>query len=97
MDRSIFNAFEQALGKHAVLTGAADCIAYGFDNSAYRQNPSMVLLPTNTEQVQAAVNLARQFKLPLTLAVIFGTVVFWVTVTTELVVQPFTVLVAVAV
>ncbi len=66
MDRSIFNAFERALGKNAVLTGAADCIAYGFDNSAYRQNPSMVLLPTNTEQVQAAVNLARQFKLPLT-------------------------------
>lgn len=66
MDRSILNAFEQALGKHAVLTGAADCIAYGFDNSAYRQNPSMVLLPINTEQVQAAVNLARQFKLPLT-------------------------------
>lgn len=66
MDRSILNAFEQALGKQAVLTSAADCIAYGFDNSAYRQNPVMVLLPATIEHVQAAVNLARGFKLPLT-------------------------------
>ncbi len=66
MDRSIFNAFEQALGKQNVLTGAADCIAYGFDNSSYRQNPAMVLLPTSTQQVLDAVKLARQFKLPLT-------------------------------
>lgn len=66
MDRSIFNAFESTLGKQSVLTSAADCIAYGFDNSAYRQNPSMVLLPTNTEHVQAAVKLARHYKLPLT-------------------------------
>jgi D-lactate dehydrogenase len=66
MERALFNAFEQALGKQAVLTGAADCLAYGFDNSAYRQNPRMVLLPTSTEQVQAAVRLARHYKLPLT-------------------------------
>ncbi|MBP6534091.1 MAG: FAD-binding protein [Arenimonas sp.] len=66
MERAVFNAFEQALGKQAVLTGAADCLAYGFDNSAYRQNPCMVLLPTNTEQVQAAVRLARHYRLPLT-------------------------------
>ena len=51
----------------------------------------MVLVPVKVIVVTA------QFKLPLTPAVIFGTVVFWVTVTTELVVQPFTILVAVAV
>ena len=66
MERALFNAFEQALGKQAVLTSAADCLAYGFDNSAYRQNPRMVLLPTSTEQVQAAVRLARHYRLPLT-------------------------------
>lgn len=66
MDHSIFNAFEHALGKQLVLTGVADCIAYGFDNSSYQQNPAMVLLPTSTEHVQAAVKLARQYKLPLT-------------------------------
>ena len=66
MERSAFAAFEAALGKDAVLTSAADCLAYGFDNSAYRQNPCMVLLPTSTEHVLAAVKLARHYKLPLT-------------------------------
>ena len=66
MSAPLYAAFENALGKNAVLTSVADCIAYGFDNSSYRQNPAMVLLPSSTEQVQAAVKLARQFKLPLT-------------------------------
>ena len=66
MERSAFAAFEAAIGKDAVLTSAADCLAYGFDNSAYRQNPCMVLLPTSTEHVLAAVKLARHYKLPLT-------------------------------
>jgi D-lactate dehydrogenase len=66
MDRSVFNAFEQAIGKQNVLTSVADCIAYGFDNSSYRQNPAMVLLPCSTQHVLDAVKLARQFKLPLT-------------------------------
>jgi D-lactate dehydrogenase len=66
MDRSVFGAFEAALGKHAVLTSATDCLTYGFDNSAYRQNPCMVLLPTNVEQVLAIVKLARHYALPLT-------------------------------
>lgn len=66
MDRSVFGAFEAALGKHAVLTSAADCLTYGFDNSAYRQNPCMVLLPTTVDHVLAIVKLARHFALPLT-------------------------------
>lgn len=66
MDRSLFAAFEAALGKHAVLTSAADCLTYGFDNSAYRQNPCMVLLPTTVDHVLAIVKLARHFALPLT-------------------------------
>ena len=66
MDRSLIAAFEKALGHEAVLTAAADCLAYGYDNSSYRANPAMVLLPVRIEQVQAAVRLARHFKLPLT-------------------------------
>lgn len=66
MERFIFNAFEQSLGKQHVLTSATDCLAYGFDNSSYRQNPAMVLLPTCTQHVIDTVKLARQFKLPLT-------------------------------
>ncbi|MEY3372333.1 MAG: hypothetical protein RLZZ537_801, partial [Pseudomonadota bacterium] len=45
MDRGIISAFEKALGYEAVLTAAADCLAYGYDNSSYRANPAMVLLP----------------------------------------------------
>lgn len=66
MDRSIFAAFEAILERGSVLTSAADCLAYGYDNLAYRQNPSMVLLPTRTAQVQAIVMLARDYKIPLT-------------------------------
>jgi D-lactate dehydrogenase len=66
MDRSVFGAFEAALGKQAVLTSAADCLTYGFDNSAYRQNPCMVLLPTTVDHVLAIVKLARHYALPLT-------------------------------
>jgi D-lactate dehydrogenase len=66
MNRSVFNAFEQAIGKQNVLMSATDCLAYGFDNSSYRQNPAMVLLPCSTQHVIDAVKLAQQFKLPLT-------------------------------
>ena len=66
MDRGIIAAFEKALGHEAVLTAAADCLAYGYDNSSYRANPAMVLLPVRIEQVQSAVRLARQYQLPLT-------------------------------
>lgn len=66
MDRRLIAAFERALGPDAVLTGIDDCLAYGYDNSSYRANPAMVLLPTTIAQVQAAVRLAREHKLPLT-------------------------------
>lgn len=66
MDRSLFAAFEAVLARGSVLTSAADCLAYGYDNSAYRQNPAMVLLPASSAQVQAIVMLARDYKLPLT-------------------------------
>jgi len=66
MNSEIFKAFESALGPDAVLTGITDCLAYGFDNSSYRANPAMVLLPTRTEHVQSAVLLARHYRLPLT-------------------------------
>jgi D-lactate dehydrogenase (quinone) len=66
MSRDAIQAFERVLGKSAVLTGAADCLAYGFDNSSYRANPAMVLLPETTEQVQAVVQLARLHKLAIT-------------------------------
>ena len=66
MDRSLIAIFEKALGHEAVLTAAADCLAYGYDNSSYRANPAMVLLPVRIEQVQTAVRLARQYKQPLT-------------------------------
>jgi D-lactate dehydrogenase (quinone) len=66
MDRSVFAAFEAVLERGSVLTSAADCLAYGYDNSAYRQNPAMVLLPTRTAQVQALVMLARDYRIPLT-------------------------------
>lgn len=66
MSREAIQAFERLLGKSGVLTSAADCLAYGFDNSSYRANPAMVLLPETTEHVQAVVHLARLHKLAIT-------------------------------
>jgi D-lactate dehydrogenase len=44
-----------ALGPEALLTSAADCIAYGYDNSKRTGTPAAVALPRTHEQVVASM------------------------------------------
>ena len=50
----------------AVLTEAADCWAYGYDNSKLHSPPDAVVLPTTHEQVERCVQLCNQFSIPMT-------------------------------
>lgn len=48
-----------------ILTDAADCWVYGYDNSRRQAVPQGVAFPTTHVQVKALVQTANQFKIPL--------------------------------
>ncbi|CAL1239062.1 FAD-binding oxidoreductase [Candidatus Methylocalor cossyra] len=50
----------------ALFTEAADCWAYGYDNSRRHTLPEAVVFPTSHEQVLALVRLCRDHAVPLT-------------------------------
>jgi D-lactate dehydrogenase len=54
------------VGADAVLSDAADCWPYGYDNSRHHQLPDAVAFPTTHEQVQAIVQLCYREHTPLT-------------------------------
>lgn len=58
---------EAIVGKENLLKDKVDLVAYSYDATADvpRQTPDVVVLPTNSEQVQKIVNLARAHKLPI--------------------------------
>ncbi len=58
-------ALRDALGSDGLLTEAAECLTYGYDNSRRHGMPQAVALPTTTEQVQALVRIARAASLPI--------------------------------
>ena len=66
LDPSILNKFIDACGKDSALTEQSECWAYGYDNSKQHSCPDLVLLPQQHEQIQQAVKLCNEFKLPLT-------------------------------
>lgn len=66
LDSSILSKFIDACGKDSVLTEQGECWAYGYDNSKQHSCPDLVLLPQQHEQIQQAVKLCNEFKLPLT-------------------------------
>lgn len=57
---------QQIVGATAVLSDAADCWPYGYDNSRRHQLPDAVAFPTTHDQVQAIVQLCYQEHIPLT-------------------------------
>jgi len=66
LDSSIISKFVDACGKDAVLTDQGECWAYGYDNSKQHSCPDLVLLPQQHDQIQQAIKLCNEFKLPLT-------------------------------
>ncbi len=66
LDPSIISKFINACGKDSVLTDQSECWAYGYDNSKQHACPDLVLLPQQHEQIQQAVNICNEYKIPLT-------------------------------
>ena len=66
IDSSIINKFIDACGTESVLTDQGDCWAYGYDNSKQHNCPDLVLLPLQHEQIQQAVKICNDYKIPLT-------------------------------
>lgn len=54
------------LGRQAVFTDAAECIAYSYDNSRQQVLPACVVMPATHDEVQFIVTLCNHYQLPLT-------------------------------
>lgn len=61
-----FSGLRQSLGDHGVYTEAADCWAYGYDNSRRHQLPQAVAFPSCHQQVLELVRLCNHYRVPLT-------------------------------
>lgn len=57
---------ERIVGKTAVLVDAADCLAYGYDNSRRSALPQAVVFTQSHEQVAAIVSACHAHNVPLT-------------------------------
>jgi len=66
LDPSITSKFIDACGKDSILSDQGECWAYGYDNSKQHTCPDAVLLPQQHEQIQQAVKICNEYKIPLT-------------------------------
>jgi D-lactate dehydrogenase len=69
-DMALTSAFVDRLREifpHDALTvDAAECLAYGYDNSRRQAQPDAVVFPTSHEHVVALVNACRAERVPMT-------------------------------
>jgi len=65
LDKKLQQALLQIFSADSCLLDAAECLAYGYDNSRQLAMPQAVVLPDTKEQVQALVQLCREYKTPL--------------------------------
>ena len=55
------------LGKENVITAAEDLLVLGYDSTpGLHATPDLVVYPTDSEQVQSVMQVARDHKLPIT-------------------------------
>ena len=66
LDSSITSKFIDACGKDSVLIDQGECWTYSYDNSKQQSCPDLVLLPQQHEQIQHAVRICNEYKIPLT-------------------------------
>ena len=67
LDKTILESLIQALGTKAVVSETEDLLVLGYDSTpGLHHLPDVVVYPTSTEQVQAALQIARQHRLPIT-------------------------------
>lgn len=61
----LHQALEAAVGRERLLTDAADCFVYGYDNSRKHRLPDAVVFVLTEAEVQVIVRACRQYKTPL--------------------------------
>lgn len=67
LDKKILELLIQTLGKTAVVSEKEDLLVLGYDSTpGLHSSPDVVIYPTSTEQVQAALQIAREHHLPIT-------------------------------
>src|SRR6185295_12195371 len=64
--RSLINELQRAIGKRWVLHAPEDLLVYEYDATIDRSLPEAVVLPGTSEEVAAAVRIARKHGLPVT-------------------------------
>lgn len=63
---TIISQLDTIFDHDQLLTEAADCWPYGYDNSRLHSPPDVVVLPTHHQQVVDCVKLCNQHNIPLT-------------------------------
>lgn len=67
LDKNILETLIQQLGKETVVSEPEDLLVLGYDSTPGLYGaPDVVIYPTSSEQVQLAMQLARDHKLPIT-------------------------------
>jgi glycolate oxidase len=67
LDKKILEMLVQRLGKESVVCEAEDLLVLGYDSTpGLHHNPDVVIYPTSSEQVQTAMQIAREHQLPIT-------------------------------
>lgn len=65
LDNNLQKSLRKLFPADACLLDPSECLAYGYDNSRQQAMPQAVVLPTTKQQVQALVQLCREYKIPL--------------------------------
>src|SRR5512141_508768 len=62
---ALLEQLRATFGAEALSTDAAECLAYGYDNSRRQAQPDAVVFPTAHAQVLALVRACRAARVPL--------------------------------
>jgi D-lactate dehydrogenase (quinone) len=65
LNKHLQKSLQELFSADACLFDASECLAYGSDNSRRQAMPQAVVLPNTKRQVQALVQLCREYEIPL--------------------------------
>jgi glycolate oxidase len=65
IDEAVLKDLEAAVGQENLFTSAEDLICSSFDGTSIESRPGVVVVPTNTEQVSEAMQIAYRAGIPV--------------------------------
>jgi len=65
MEQWLLDSLHDIFDDSCILTGPAECYAYGFDASIHHASPDVVVKPKNSDEVEAVVTLANKHGIPI--------------------------------